>query len=150
MAVAPVDEGTPICDLLLDGALLVYDITDIESFNKVRKWVKELRKIVGSNISIVIAGNKGDLERQRAVSIEEATRCAAAASISTKRPHTLEDHWGCCEGNVTPTPRIMTWCLLLHESDHSYAETVGAPHFVTSAKQNKGLEECFLELTQSE
>ena len=42
----------------------MYDITDKESFTKVRKWVKELRKIVGSDIIIVVAGNKCDLERQ--------------------------------------------------------------------------------------
>jgi GTPase SAR1 family protein len=28
------------------GALLVYDITDSESFVKVKNWVKELRKMV--------------------------------------------------------------------------------------------------------
>jgi Ras-related protein Rab-21 len=53
---------------------LVYDITDIESFNKVRKWVKELRKIVGTGIAIAIAGNKCDLEKSRAVTQEEAVR----------------------------------------------------------------------------
>jgi len=30
----------------LAGALLVYDITDSESFVKVKNWVKELRKMV--------------------------------------------------------------------------------------------------------
>ena len=29
-----------------DGAILVYDITDAPSFEKVRTWIKELRKIV--------------------------------------------------------------------------------------------------------
>jgi Ras-related protein Rab-21 len=57
-----------------DGALLVYDITDSESFNKVRKWVKELRKIVGNDIIIAIAGNKIDLEKNRSVSEDEAIR----------------------------------------------------------------------------
>jgi Ras-related protein Rab-21 len=55
-----------------DGALLVYDITDSESFNKVRKWVKELRKIVGSDIIIAIAGNKIDMEKSRSVKESEA------------------------------------------------------------------------------
>lgn len=62
------------CIVPADGALLVYDITDIESFNKVRKWVKELRKIVGTGIAIAIAGNKCDLEKSRAVTQEEAVR----------------------------------------------------------------------------
>jgi len=28
--------------------LLVYDITDFESFGKVQKWIKELKSIVGN------------------------------------------------------------------------------------------------------
>jgi len=52
-----------------NGALLVYDITDRDSFAKVRNWVKELRKIVGKNIVLVIAGNKSDLEKNRQVRI---------------------------------------------------------------------------------
>jgi Ras-related protein Rab-21 len=55
-----------------DGALLVYDITDAESFVKVKKWVKELRKIVGNDITIAIAGNKIDLEKNRSVLEHEA------------------------------------------------------------------------------
>ena len=54
------------------GALLVYDITDAESFNKVKNWVKELRKIVGNDIIIVIAGNKIDLEKNRNVTDRSA------------------------------------------------------------------------------
>jgi len=56
------------------GALLVYDITDAESFNKVKNWVRELRKIVGNDIVLIIAGNKVDLEKNRNVNEEEAVR----------------------------------------------------------------------------
>jgi Ras-related protein Rab-21 len=55
-----------------DGALLVYDITDVESFKKVQNWVRELRKIVGNDITIAIAGNKVDLEKNRRVQESEA------------------------------------------------------------------------------
>lgn len=55
-----------------DGALLVYDITDEDSFQKVRNWVKELRKMLGAEIPIVIAGNKADMEKNRHVKEEEA------------------------------------------------------------------------------
>jgi hypothetical protein len=47
--------------------LLVYDTTDTDSFAKVKSWVKELRKMVGESIVIVIAGNKIDLDRERQV-----------------------------------------------------------------------------------
>lgn len=59
-----------------NGALLVYDITDRDSFTKVRNWVKELRKIVGKDIVLVIAGNKIDLEKKRQVNEREAVEYA--------------------------------------------------------------------------
>lgn len=62
-----------------NGALLVYDITDRDSFTKVRHWVKELRKIVGKNIVLVIAGNKSDMEKKRQV--DEAEAEAYAISV---------------------------------------------------------------------
>ena len=55
-----------------NGAVLVYDITDADSFTKVKNWVKELRKMLGNDISLVIAGNKIDLEKQRHVSHQQA------------------------------------------------------------------------------
>ena len=32
------------------GALLVYDITNVDSFTKMQNWVKELRKMLGKDI----------------------------------------------------------------------------------------------------
>ncbi|KEG07602.1 ras-related protein Rab21 [Trypanosoma grayi] len=59
------------------GAVLVYDITDYESFLKVKVWLKELQQVVGNqNISVVIVGNKIDLERQRCVPLKEAEEWA--------------------------------------------------------------------------
>jgi len=61
-----------------NGALLVYDITDRDSFDRVQIWVKELRKMLGENIVLVIVGNKCDLERQRKVTQEEAEAYASS------------------------------------------------------------------------
>ncbi|EAN83011.1 putative ras-related protein Rab21 [Trypanosoma cruzi] len=59
------------------GAILVYDITDYESFLKVKIWLKELQQVVGNqNISVVVVGNKIDLERQRRVTVKEAEEWA--------------------------------------------------------------------------
>mmetsp|Transcript_18458 Transcript_18458/g.36942 ORF Transcript_18458/g.36942 Transcript_18458/m.36942 type:complete len:218 (-) Transcript_18458:7-660(-) len=69
-----------------DGALLVYDITDNESFNKVKTWVRELRRIVGSDIAITIAGNKVDLEKNRQV--DEAAALEYARSVNAAHVHT--------------------------------------------------------------
>ncbi|KAJ2954308.1 hypothetical protein O0L34_g2560 [Tuta absoluta] len=86
-----------------NGAILVYDITDEDSFLKVKNWVKELRKMLGTQIVLVIAGNKIDMEHERTVPLEEA---------------------------------------------ESYANSVGAKHYYTSAKLNQGVEDLFLDLTK--
>ena len=62
----------------LDGALLVYDITDEASFKRVQEWVKELKKMLGEDIVIAIAGNKADMEKGRHVDKDEALRFTAA------------------------------------------------------------------------
>jgi len=38
----------------------------------VKVWVKELRKMLGNEITLCIAGNKVDLEKERHVTVEEA------------------------------------------------------------------------------
>ena len=56
------------CTLLtkhLIGALVVYDITDVDSFHKMELWVKELRQQLGNQVPIIIVGNKSDLEANR-------------------------------------------------------------------------------------
>lgn len=58
------------------GAVLAYDITDKESFDKVRVWLKELHQVVGEGIQVVVVGNKCDLERDRKVSKKEAEEWA--------------------------------------------------------------------------
>uniref|UniRef100_A0A8C4ZAK0 Ras-related protein Rab-21 n=1 Tax=Gadus morhua TaxID=8049 RepID=A0A8C4ZAK0_GADMO len=55
-----------------NGAILVYDVTDEDSFLKVKNWVKELRKMLGNDICLCIVGNKIDLDKERHVAEEEA------------------------------------------------------------------------------
>jgi len=43
------------------GALLVYDVSIFETFEKVKSWVNTLQEAVGKDIIFVIAGNKFDL-----------------------------------------------------------------------------------------
>ena len=43
------------------GALLVYDVSIVETFDKVKDWVHTLQEAVGKDITFVIAGNKIDL-----------------------------------------------------------------------------------------
>ncbi|KAL4189839.1 hypothetical protein AMTRI_Chr08g167470 [Amborella trichopoda] len=60
-----------------DAALLVYDITDSHSFNRVRNWVKELQQMASKNIILAIAANKSDLVRSKKYDLQEAQSYAA-------------------------------------------------------------------------
>ncbi len=54
------------------AAILVYDITDEDSFTKVQNWVKELRRVLGDRVTLAIVGNKVDLESDRKVPVRQA------------------------------------------------------------------------------
>ena len=54
------------------GAFIVYDITRKNSFESVEKWVSDVTSVADKKITIVLIGNKSDLEDQRQVTKEEA------------------------------------------------------------------------------
>ncbi|KAK5203049.1 Rab GTPase ypt31 [Exophiala xenobiotica] len=58
------------------GALLVYDVSKSQTYDNVRRWLKELRDLGDTNIVIMLVGNKSDLRHLRTVSTEEAKRFA--------------------------------------------------------------------------
>lgn len=65
-----------------DAAVLVYDITDADSFARAKAWVKELRRIAGAEISLAVCANKSDLEKSRKVSAEEGEAYAKSIGAS--------------------------------------------------------------------
>ncbi|XP_042377990.1 ras-related protein RHN1-like [Zingiber officinale] len=58
------------------AAIIVYDMTSTESFEKAKNWVQELRKQGNPNMVTALAGNKCDLEDKRKVQTEEANTYA--------------------------------------------------------------------------
>lgn len=40
----------------------MYDITNRESFNNLSKWIEETKNYANKNLSIILVGNKNDLE----------------------------------------------------------------------------------------
>ena len=53
------------------GALLVYDITRKDTFIHVTKWLEEVRNNSSKTITVILIGNKKDLEDKRQVTYEE-------------------------------------------------------------------------------
>ncbi|EGG22813.1 Rab GTPase [Cavenderia fasciculata] len=58
------------------GALLVYDITRRETFNHLTCWLKDAKSFANPNMTIILIGNKSDLEQKRAVAYEEGEQFA--------------------------------------------------------------------------
>ncbi|XP_062181185.1 uncharacterized protein LOC133885480 [Phragmites australis] len=86
-----------------DAALLVYDITDSDTFLRVTKWVKELKQMANKDIVMAIAANKSDLVRLKNIDTQDAV---------------------------------------------SYAESIGASLFVTSAKAGTGIDDVFSDISK--
>ncbi|XP_019877568.1 ras-related protein Rab-31 [Aethina tumida] len=55
-----------------NAALLVFDITSYESFEKMKTWVDELKRNVEETMVLCVVGNKTDLAKNRKVSKKEA------------------------------------------------------------------------------
>ncbi len=58
------------------GAIIIYDITNEESFRSTEKWVKELKEHADSNVIMMLAGNKLDLDPKRKVTTEQGLEYA--------------------------------------------------------------------------
>ncbi|XP_043491160.1 ras-related protein Rab-5B isoform X1 [Polistes fuscatus] len=54
------------------AAIVVYDITNQDTFVRAQTWVKELQRQASPSIVIALAGNKADLTNKRVVEYDEA------------------------------------------------------------------------------
>jgi len=63
------------------AAIVVYDITNQDSFAGAKSWVKELQRRGDPNVVIALAGNKADLDSRRKVEFEEANAYAEENGI---------------------------------------------------------------------
>uniref|UniRef100_A0A0D6R9D7 Uncharacterized protein n=1 Tax=Araucaria cunninghamii TaxID=56994 RepID=A0A0D6R9D7_ARACU len=63
------------------AAIIVYDITNNDSFTRAQKWVEELQKQGNPNMVMALAGNKSDMIDKSKVSPEEAKVYAQANGL---------------------------------------------------------------------
>mmetsp|Transcript_2358 Transcript_2358/g.5535 ORF Transcript_2358/g.5535 Transcript_2358/m.5535 type:complete len:207 (-) Transcript_2358:1083-1703(-) len=63
------------------GILLVYDVTDRNSFISIRNWVAQIQMHADVNVNKILIGNKCDVQDQRAVSFEEGDALAKEYNI---------------------------------------------------------------------
>jgi small GTP-binding protein len=60
-----------------EAGVIVFDVTDADSFGKATKWISDLKQERGDDVFVIIAGNKADLEAKRVVTQSDGEKLAA-------------------------------------------------------------------------
>jgi len=63
------------------GIIVVYDVTDSDSFNNVKQWLNEIDRYASENVNKLLVGNKCDLVNKKAVDYETAKAFADKLDI---------------------------------------------------------------------
>ena len=63
------------------GIIVVYDTTEMESFNNVKQWLHEIDRYACANVKKLLVGNKCDLASKRAVPTEQAAEFAESLGV---------------------------------------------------------------------
>ncbi|KAJ4746505.1 Ras-related protein Rab-1A [Rhynchospora pubera] len=63
------------------GIIIVYDVTDQESFNNVKQWLNEIDRYASDSVNKLLVGNKCDLTANKIVSTETAKAFADEMGI---------------------------------------------------------------------
>lgn len=101
-----------------DGILLVYDITDRNSFEKIKDWMKQIQEnTIKEQIGIVLLGNKCDLE-DRQVSLEEGQNIAKEYGILFWETSAFKDK------NITESFEGLTNMILKKKTPNSETKPI--------------------------
>ncbi|ROL49543.1 Ras-related protein Rab-1A [Anabarilius grahami] len=63
------------------GIIVVYDVTDQESFNNVKQWLQEIDRYASENVNKLLVGNKCDLTTKKVVDYTTAKEFADSLGI---------------------------------------------------------------------
>ncbi|KAJ8331152.1 hypothetical protein BDV3_002496 [Batrachochytrium dendrobatidis] len=63
------------------GIIVVYDVTDQETFNNVKQWLQEIDRFASEGVHKLLVGNKSDLETKKVVDAKTAGEFATQLGI---------------------------------------------------------------------
>mmetsp|Transcript_6516 Transcript_6516/g.9819 ORF Transcript_6516/g.9819 Transcript_6516/m.9819 type:complete len:202 (-) Transcript_6516:338-943(-) len=63
------------------GIIIVYDVTDQESFDNVKQWLQEIDRYACEKVNTLLVGNKSDLTTKRVVAYEAAKEFADSVDM---------------------------------------------------------------------
>ena len=68
------------------GIIVVYDVTDTDSFDNVKQWLHEIDRCACENVNKLLVGNKSDLTTKKAVDYNTAKVRRSSAVYCLVRP----------------------------------------------------------------
>ncbi|KAI8068854.1 putative GTP-binding protein ypt1 [Thamnidium elegans] len=63
------------------GIIVVYDVTDNESFENVKEWLREIERYASEGVNRLLVGNKSDLTDKRQVTLSNSKKWADSVNI---------------------------------------------------------------------
>ncbi|CAO3629298.1 unnamed protein product [Cunninghamella echinulata] len=63
------------------GIIVVYDVTDQDSFGNVKQWLSEIERYAAEGVNKLLVGNKSDLTDKKVVDTEQAKELADTLKI---------------------------------------------------------------------
>jgi Ras-related protein Rab-1A len=114
------------------GIIVVYDVTDRESFKNVGNWMKEISRYASENVSKLLVGNKSDIEGKKVVTYEEGKELADQLGVkfletSAKTAQNVEQAFLTMAGEIKA--RVAPACQ---------ATSAAAPSASRGARLNQG------------
>lgn len=136
------------------GAILVYDVASLSSFNALPTFLLDARALASPNLAVILAGNKVDLTEPKPATNHDAA--ATPSSISSKQSSIPFDSGGSFRGSRDTIPASSRWTATTAEGREvtqdiasRWASKSGVPVTVeVSALSGENVDELFSRLAR--
>ena len=63
------------------GIILIFDVTNVKSYENIKKWINEIKEEISEKVAIVLIGNKTDNVQERKISKEQGDKLASEIGV---------------------------------------------------------------------
>ena len=63
------------------GIILIFDVTNVKSYENIKKWINEIKEEISEKVAIVLIGSKIDNVQERKISKEQGDKLASEIGV---------------------------------------------------------------------